>query len=63
LFKWNEHDIGWRKVIKLFPHPPIICNVSSGAKRDKHGKASTTRWFCFYKPEKRSENYAEMQDK
>ncbi len=41
IFKWNEHDIRVREIIKLSPIPPLFGH--------KSGKAQKTHWLCFMK--------------
>lgn len=49
LFKWNDHDIDYRKILKLFPTKPLFGQITAGS-RGKTGKGrSNTFWFCFMK--------------
>lgn len=48
LFKFNDTNINFRKVLKLFPINPLFSNTISNKKGSK------TKWFCFMKiPEKK----------
>lgn len=52
IFKWNDHDIPWKNVIRLFPVKPNFGQISGGAK-NRNGKPTHTWWFTFLKePEK-----------
>lgn len=46
IFKWNDHDIKVKDVLKQLPEKPLFGNVSSGSKIKS---ASNTYWFCFMK--------------
>lgn len=41
IFKWNEHDVPLREVLKLTPNAPLFGHPS--------GKASKTHWVAFMK--------------
>jgi len=41
IFKWNEHDIPLKEILKLTPERPLFGHPS--------GKASKTHWVCFMK--------------
>lgn len=41
IFKWNEHDVPLREVLKLTPERPLFGHPS--------GKASKTHWVAFMK--------------
>jgi len=48
IFKWNDHNISHKTVLKLFPAKPLFGQVSAGAK-NKRGQPCHTFWFCFMK--------------
>jgi hypothetical protein len=49
IFKWNDHDIDYRKLLKLFPTKPLFGQITAGS-RGKTGKGrSNSFWFCFMK--------------
>lgn len=41
IFKWNEHEIPLREIIKLSPYKPLFGHPS--------GKTQKTHWVCFMK--------------
>lgn len=41
IFKWNEHDIRLKEILKLTPYQPLFGHPS--------GKAQKTHWICFMK--------------
>lgn len=43
IFKWNDHDISFEKVLNCFPERPLFGHLT------KAGKHSSTKWFCFMK--------------
>ena len=43
IFKWNDHDIKFQKVLNLFPVKPLFGNIASSTGR------SMTQWYCFMK--------------
>jgi hypothetical protein len=48
VFKWNNHDIKFKSVLRLFPERPLFGQISAGAKK-RDGKPGHTCWFCFLK--------------
>jgi SAM-dependent methyltransferase len=48
VFKWNNHDIKFKSVLRLFPKMPLFGQISAGAKK-RDGKPGHTCWFCFLK--------------
>jgi len=48
VFKWNDHDIKFKDVLRLFPVYPLFGQISGGAK-NRDGKPCHTCWFCFLK--------------
>ena len=43
LIKWNDYEIGFGELKKLFPAEPLFFNRKSGSANSK------TAWFCFMK--------------
>jgi SAM-dependent methyltransferase len=43
VFKWGDHDINYKRVIKLFPVEPLFGQITN------KNKYSKTLWFCFMK--------------
>lgn len=43
IFKWNDHDIKFEKVLNLFSVRPLFGTIT------KARKFSCTKWFCFMK--------------
>ena len=43
LLKWNDYEIGFGELKKLFPVKPLFYNRKSGSANSK------TSWFCFMK--------------
>ncbi len=46
IFKWNDCDIKFKEIMKIFPFEPLFYNISSGKMSEKR---SNTAWFCFMK--------------
>lgn len=46
LLKWNDHDIKYKELLKVFPVSPLFYNITSGSGIKK---TSRTYWFCFMK--------------
>jgi hypothetical protein len=49
LLKWNDYEIGFGELKKLFPDEPLFYNRKSGSADSK------TAWFCFMKIPKNKE--------
>jgi len=47
LFKWNDSDINYEKVLRLFPTKPLLGQIT--ANRHTKRKEIKTFWFCFMK--------------
>ena len=47
ILKWSDHDIKYKRVLKLFPVKPIF-GQTTVRRQTKHGKTNTF-WFCFMK--------------
>jgi SAM-dependent methyltransferase len=47
LFKWNDHDVKFDKVLKLFPVKPLFGQQVKVSNSKNH--PSSTIWFCFMK--------------
>jgi len=45
IFKWNNHDIPHKSVLRLFPVTPLFGQITAG--KPNHG--TYTKWFCFLK--------------
>ena len=43
IFKWNDHHISFKKVLKVFPIDPLF------GQKSMNKKGSATKWFCFMK--------------
>ncbi len=43
IFKWNDNEISFDKVLNCFPVRPLFGNISNNRK------SSTTKWFTFMK--------------
>ena len=43
IFKFNDRDVNFEDVLKLFHKDPLIGTIT---KKDRRGE---TRWFCFFK--------------
>jgi hypothetical protein len=43
LIKWNDYEISFKELRKLFPTNPLFANIKNGAGGSK------TKWFCFMK--------------
>jgi SAM-dependent methyltransferase len=48
IFKWNDHDIPFKQVLRLAPERPLFGQISGGAK-NRNGHPCHTCWFCFLK--------------
>jgi len=48
IFKWNDNEISFRSVLRLFPVEPLFGQITGGAKA-RRGKRCHTAWFCFMK--------------
>ena len=49
LIKWNDYEIGFGELKKLFPSEPLFFNRKSGSAESK------TAWFCFMKIPKKGD--------
>lgn len=45
IFKWNDVQIPYSKIMKYFPSQPLFFNILAGDK----AKTKATYWFCFMK--------------
>lgn len=51
IFKWNDSNVKFKDIEKIFPYKPLFFNITSGKKMDGR---SQTAWFCFMKiPDKK----------
>ncbi len=48
VFKWNDTDIPYKKVLSRFSENPLFYNITAGPKTLKT-KGSRSYWFCFMK--------------
>ncbi len=48
VFKWNDTDIPYKKVLSRFSENPLFYNITTGPKTLKT-KGSRSYWFCFMK--------------
>ena len=48
IFKWNDIEIPYKKVLSLFEEKPLFMNISAGPKTMKQ-KGHRSYWFCFMK--------------
>lgn len=49
IFKWGDHDIPYKELLKLFPVAPLFGQRTASNQRSKGGKPYRTYWFCFMK--------------
>jgi hypothetical protein len=49
IFKWNDHDIHYKKVLKLFPAKPIAGQITAGVQGRRPNIPAHTFWFTFMK--------------
>ena len=54
LFKWNNHDVDYRQVLKCFPIKPLFGQQVKTSKSKKH--PCSTKWFCFMKIPEEKQN-------
>ena len=47
IVKWNDLEIPYKKLLKLFDEDPLFMNITAGTKSDHKGNRSF--WFCFMK--------------
>jgi hypothetical protein len=47
LVKWNDIEIPYKKLLRLFKKKPLFMNITAGRKALEDGHRSY--WFCFMK--------------
>ncbi len=57
VFKWNDMEIPYKKVLSYFTESPLFMNITAGPKTLKT-KGTRSYWFCFMKIPKEKENVA-----
>ena len=47
IFKWNDIEISYKKILELVDFKPLVMNITAGQKalKEKH----RSYWFCFMK--------------
>jgi hypothetical protein len=54
IFKWNDMEIPYKKVLSKFSEKPLFMNITAGPKT-MSSKGSRSYWFCFMKIPKGAE--------
>lgn len=60
IFKWNDNNISFKKILALFPTEPLFGQTTGGSRGKRNKKSndprSRTKWFCFMKIPKENPN-------